>query len=83
MPEDDPNQLVRVWWPRDEWEATAICGALEAEGIPCDLAGRAYIGSSQFSYGGRATRQIYVRRCDLERARKFIEDHDWPTYTPR
>jgi hypothetical protein len=80
---DDPDQLVRVWWPRDEWEATAICNALAGQGIPCHFAGQPRVGSSAFSFGGIATRQLYVRRRDLERARRFIEEHDWPTYTPR
>jgi hypothetical protein len=79
---DDPNELVRFWWPRDEWEATAICAALEEQGIPNHFAGQSRVGSSAFNCAGIATRQIYVRRCDFDRARKFIEDHDWPTYTP-
>jgi hypothetical protein len=78
----DPNELVRVWWPRDEWEATAIGNALEENGIPSHFAGQSHVGSSAFAYGGIATREIYVRHCDYDRARKFIEDHDWPTYTP-
>jgi hypothetical protein len=73
----DRDQLVRIWSPRDEWEATAICAALKEHGIPCHFFGEL------FMYDGVDNREIYVRRCDAERARKFIEDHDWPHYAPR
>lgn len=79
----DANDLVAVWWPRDEWEASAICAALSEHGIPSHFAGQPRVGSSSFSFGSIPTRQIYVRRCDHDRARKFIEDREWPTYTPR
>jgi len=79
---EDPDELVVVWWPRDEWEASAIRGALADQGIVAHCAGESRLGSSEFHYGAIPTRQIFVQRKNSKRALEFIRSHDWPSYTP-
>ncbi len=80
--DDESQNTVAIWWPQDEWEATAIRDALIEQGMPCFYAGRGMMGGAAFNFDVIRVRQLYVHQCDAVRALSFIESHDWPSYAP-
>lgn len=86
MSETDPDAVVELWHPRDPVEAQAIKQALEDEGIPCQIDGEnatAWAGGSSIigSTNASPIRLLTLLRF-RDKARAFIEAHDWPSYTP-
>lgn len=73
---------MAVWQPSDLWQGTAIQQALQEQGIPCHLAGASRAGLTAMHPSTVLPPQIMVRRKDAERAVAFIQEHDWPSYTP-
>lgn len=64
----DANELVKVYTVTDPATAEIIKGALENEGIPCELGGEA-----QGGFTGILAIDVMVRSADADRARKIIQ----------
>ena len=82
---EDPDSMVELWWPRDYCEANAIKQALENQGIPCHIDGEnlaSWAGAGQFGNAGRWRMRLLTLSKFYKQAREFIEDNDWPSYTP-
>ncbi len=67
----DANDLVKVYSVTDAVQAEIIKGALENEGIPCELG-----GEGQGGLTGILTIDLMVRSADADRAKKIIGTHE-------
>jgi hypothetical protein len=63
------NDLVTVYSVTSQVEAEIIRGALESEGIACELG-----GTTQGGYAGLMAIDIVVRAADEDLARRIIQD---------
>jgi hypothetical protein len=81
----DPDSIVELWWPLDHAEAHAIKQALDNSGIPCHIEGEnvaSWSGASAFGNTGRWQMRLLTLKKFHDQARNYIEDNDWPSYTP-
>ena len=67
----DSDDLVRVYTVTDANQAEIIKGALQAEGIRCEIG-----GERQAGFTGIWEIEILVRAEDADRATKIIESHE-------
>lgn len=67
----DKLDLVTVYTVRDAGHAEVIRGALEAEGISCQIG-----GEGQGGYTGLFDIEVLVRAIDADAAKKIIESHE-------
>ena len=67
----DQNELVTVYTLTDPNRSEIIKGALQAEGIACELG-----GEGQAGFTGLWEIQVMVRADDADRAKKIIELHE-------
>ena len=68
----DKEELLTVYTTNDANEAEIIRGAINAEGIKCEI-----VGEGQAGLTGLDTMEIkvVVRAEDFERAKSFLEEH--------
>jgi hypothetical protein len=66
----DPNELETVFTTNDPSQAHIIQGALQAEGIACEVA-----GDHQGGFTGILAVRLLVRAWDADRARAIIKSH--------
>jgi hypothetical protein len=62
---------MKVYTVTDRGQGEIIKGALQAEGIRCELG-----GESQAGYTGLWEIDVMVRAADAARARKIIQSHE-------
>jgi hypothetical protein len=67
----EQNDLVTVYTETDPNRGEIIKGALQAEGIPCELG-----GGGQAGFTGLWEIDVMVRAEDADRARQIIESHE-------
>ena len=67
----DASELVKVYTVTDAAQAEIIKGALESEGIPCELG-----GEGQGGFTGILAIDLMVRSEDVKLARKIIQTHE-------
>jgi hypothetical protein len=67
----DPDDLVTVYTLTDANQAEIIKGALQAEGIHCQLG-----GEGQAGFTGLWEVEVMVRAADADQARQLIESHE-------
>ncbi len=68
----EPSKLVDVYSTNDNNMAEIICGALQAEGIPCQIGGEGQAGLVGID---ALEIKLIVRQEDHDRALAFIQDH--------
>ena len=68
----DQNELLTVYTTTDANEAEVIRGAIQAEGMKCDI-----VGEGQAGLAGLDTMEIeiIVRAEDFDQAKAFIDEH--------
>ena len=68
----EKDQLVTLYTTSDSNEAEIICGAINAEGMKCEIGGEHQAGLT-----GLDTMEIevLVRAEDFDRAKAFLEEH--------
>ena len=77
----DADEVVAVYEPLDQLEASAIQQALEDEGIWSHLEGEnqsALAGAGFLGNAGRWRMRLLVRAGDAERVKEIIEGRKWP-----
>ena len=67
----EPNAVVTVYTLTDANRAEIIKGALQAEGIHCELE-----GETQAGFTGLWEIEVMVRAEDADQARKIIQSHE-------
>ncbi len=67
----EPNALVTVYTLTDANRAEIIKGALQAEGIHCQLG-----GEGQAGFTGLWDIEVMVRAEDADQAEKIIQSHE-------
>jgi hypothetical protein len=67
----DAEELVKIYTVTDPNQAEIIKGALQADGIRCEIG-----GESQAGFTGLWDVDLYVRAEDADRATKIIESHE-------
>jgi hypothetical protein len=67
----EPNDLVTVYTLTDPNKAEIIKGALQAEGIHCELG-----GETQAGFTGLWDIEVMVRAEDADQAEKIIQSHE-------
>ena len=68
----DQNELLTVYTTNDANEAEVIRGAIQAEGMKCEI-----VGEGQAGLAGLDTMEIkvVVRAEDYDGAKAFLEEH--------
>lgn len=69
----EPNDLVEVFSTDDANEAEILRGALQSEGIKCEISGKSQAGLTGV---GIMEIKLLVREADLDRARAYLEQHE-------
>lgn len=68
-----PEELLVVYTTNDAMQAEIIRGALNAEGIHCDIDGEVQAG---FTGAGVLEIKLLVPAADYDRARSFLAKHE-------
>ena len=68
----DQNELLTLYTTNDANEAEVIRGAIQAEGMKCEI-----VGEGQAGLAGLDTMEIkvVVRAEDYDRAKAFLDEH--------
>lgn len=77
----DHDDLIEVYKPFDAMEASIVKQRLESEGIACHIDGESVSGAVFPGNVGLSRLRLLVRDADADRARKIIEENDWPHLT--
>ena len=68
----DANELVTIYTVYEPTHAELIRTELQGEGIACEVG-----GENQAGFAGVLSIEVLVRAKDADRARAFIEEHEY------